>query len=134
MAQPAAQNTLQQIQTLLDRLVQIQLDQTIRTATDKDKRVETIVRNLIDQTTKCDGASVGAVRRWIKDIQIAFEQVDQPFIVRIVTSTVSGTLRYEIEHYLSSRAHDDNLQRHQVPWQDIRDYIYIYCQSSRGKD
>ncbi len=29
MAQPAAQNTLEQIQTSLDRLVQIQQDQTI---------------------------------------------------------------------------------------------------------
>ncbi len=64
---------------------------------------------------------------------MTFEQVDQPFFVRIVTSTVSGTLRYEIEHYLPSQAHDDNLQRHQVPWQDIWDHILTYISTPMSR-
>ncbi len=115
-----AQLNLQQIQDSLEQLVAIQRDAQLRNAA--EHRVESVIRNLTEQTSRCDGTPQQSVRRWVRDIEIVFVQVGQAHIIRIVTSTVTGTLRDEVERFLELRQQNDQV-RQQVPWADIRAHV-----------
>ena len=45
------------------------------------------IRDLIKQTSQCDGSATISVRLWQKEIGLAFDQVGQPNIIQVVTNT-----------------------------------------------
>ncbi len=67
---------------------QIQYDQSTRT-----NAIEKITAKLLKQTTFCDGSSDVATRAWLDDIDLAFQRVGQAYVVDIVSSSVTGSLR-----------------------------------------
>ena len=69
---------------------------------------------------------MAAARRWMRDTEIAMTQVRQGFIVRIITGTISGSLREEIERYVTQRIQQDGLNRNQVPRADIRAHVEAF--------
>ncbi len=117
----AQQQQLTGIQQALDRMVTLQQDVGNRNTA--DNRIESTVRELVKQTTRCEGVPMAAVRRWMRDIEIAMTQVGQGFIVRIITGTISGSLRDEIEQYVTQRIQQYGLNRNQLPWADIRAHV-----------
>ena len=54
------------------------------------------IRDLIKQTSKCDGSATISVRSWLKPIGLAFDQVGQPNIIQVVTNTITVNLRFEV--------------------------------------
>ena len=52
-----------------------------------------IIKTLIYQTSRCDGSSTPAVRLWIREIELAFNQVGQQNIIQIVAKTVIDNFR-----------------------------------------
>ena len=66
----------------------------------KAQRVEQskLTDTLIRQTVFCDGSSAAATRTWLDDISLAFSRVGQ--LIEIASSTVTGSLRKELENFL----------------------------------
>ena len=58
------------------------------------------IRDLIRQTQTCDGSSTSAVRNWIREVTLAFNQVGAASIIEIAYKTVSGPLRFELERFI----------------------------------
>ena len=54
---------------------------------------------------------------------MAMNRVGQKAIIEIVTSTVTGVLRKEIEHYLQETVIRDNIARETIPWAQIRAHV-----------
>ena len=54
-----------------------------------------IVKTLITQTSRCDRSSTPAVRLWLREIELAFNQVGQQNIIQVVTNTVIDNFRFE---------------------------------------
>ena len=81
------------------------------------------IKDLIKQTTTCDGSTTAAVRTWVKEINLAHRQVGDNNIVQVVSKSVTGPLRFEIERYLIETTTARNIVREAVPWDDIRDHI-----------
>ena len=79
---------------------------------------------LIRQTVFCDGSSAAATRTWLDDVSLAFNRVGQLMVIEIASSTVTGSLRKELEHFLQdqvqSQAHD---ARERVHWAILRAHL-----------
>ena len=79
---------------------------------------------LIRQTVFCDGSSAAANRTWLDDVSLAFNRVGQLMVIEIASSTVTGSLRKELEHFLQdqvqSQAYD---ARERVPWAILRAHL-----------
>ncbi len=118
------QQQLAGIQLALDQLVGIQRDVGNRQAV--DGHIQSTVKELIRQTTQSDGTPMSSVRRWMRDIEIAFTQVGQGHIIRIITATVTGSLRDEIERYIQTRLQDDGMVRAGIPWADVRAHVEAF--------
>ena len=73
------------------------------------------VEKLIKQTAWCDGSSTSATRTWLQDIDLAFGRVGHASIIEVVSSTVTGPLRKEIERFISEVIQGDNVIRDAVP-------------------
>ena len=115
---PQVQNPL--AQAIVDGLVQV-------CANDRARRDErSAVTDLVNQTTKCDGLSTAATRNWIREIELAFQRVGQAHIISIVSKTVTGPLRFEIERVITAWIANPNnnlANREVVPWGDLRQHI-----------
>ena len=81
------------------------------------------VKDLIRQTAACDGSSVTAVRTWIREINLALSQVGAHGIVEIVTKTVHGPLRFEVERFIEGAMAANGLARRNIPWDNIRQHV-----------
>ena len=57
------------------------------------------IRDLIRQTSTCDGSKTPNVRLWIEEIGLAYDDVGQAHIIQIVTNTITGNLRFEVAHF-----------------------------------
>ena len=73
------------------------------------------IKSLIQRITTCDGSSTEAVRNWMREVDMALEQVGNGHIIEAVSSTVSGPLRWETEQ--------QHVQRAAVPWPALRDHL-----------
>lgn len=76
---------------------------------------------LQQETTKierCDGADPTLVRRWIKEVQLSLPRLDGPSRIELVTASVYGALRMELEAFLNQQ-----VDRDQTPWDDIRTHV-----------
>lgn len=107
----------QQFQQLTAGLAQQEVDRR----TTQHRREKT--RDLVQQTTKCDGSTTSAVRMWIKEVSLAFNLVGAAGLVEIVTKTISGPLRFEIERFLTNFVAAQVVPRNAVPWNAIRDHV-----------
>ena len=81
------------------------------------------VNKLIKQTAWCDGSSTSATRTWLQDIDLAFGRVGHTSIIKIVSSTVTGPLRKEIERFLDDVIATDQVLRDAVPWAQVRTHV-----------
>ena len=81
------------------------------------------VEKLIKQTAWCDGSSTSATRTWLQDIDLAFGRVGHASIIEVVSSTVTGPLRKEIERFISEVIQGDNVIRDAVPWAQVRAHV-----------
>ena len=81
------------------------------------------IRDLIKQTSQCDGSATISVRLWLKEIGLAFDQVGQPNIIQVVTNTITGNLRFEVARFLSEYTAGNNATRDAVPWGLLREHL-----------
>ena len=81
------------------------------------------IRDLIRQTSQCDGSSTLSVRLWLKEIGLAFDQVGQPNVIQIVANTITGNLRFEVARFLSEYTIGHNIPREAVPWAQLREHL-----------
>ena len=81
------------------------------------------IRDLIRQTSQCDGSSTLSVRLWLKEIGLAFDQVGQLNIIQIVANTITGNLRFEVARFLSEYIIGHNTTREAVPWAQLREHL-----------
>jgi len=121
-----------QIDALLRGFQQIQglktgHDDDTRAARDVNKRQHDDNRrgqdDMVRQTATCSGSPNAAVRQWMTDIQIAFDQLGQRPTIDVVTRTVAGPLRREVQHFLRRQAQDQAIDRLDVPWQQLRQHV-----------
>ena len=75
------------------------------------------------ETATCSGSSNGSVRQWLRDIELAVVRLNNAEVIHVVTRTVSGPLRQEVERYLTQTAAARGIQREAVPWDDVRQHI-----------
>ena len=86
-------------------------------------RTREAIRDLIRQTQNCDGSSTLAVRTWIREVTLAFNQVGHTSIIEIAAKTVSGPFRFELERYIETQINTHNIGRSAFPWADLRDHL-----------
>ena len=107
----------QQFQQLLQGLVQ--QDNERRT----DQGMRNLVRDLVRQTATCDGATTTSMRLWIREIQLAFDQVGAAKIIEIISGTITGPLRFEVERFIGDHIAAHNINCRAVPWADLRNHV-----------
>lgn len=81
---------------------------------------------LIRQTQICCGDSQSAIREWFDEIDLAVPILDDPAsLIRVVTRTISGPLRKEVERFIRECGnHPDNpVAREAVAWNDIKSHV-----------
>ena len=86
------------------------------------------IRDLIRQTQMCDVSTTAAVRNWIREVTLAFNQVGAESIIEIATKTVSGPLRYELERYIEGVIVANQVGRTAILWADLRNHIRLVSQ------
>ena len=90
-------------------------------------RVATVTRDkikaLIRCTTQSDGVTTSQVRDWIKEVNIALDQVGEGHIIEIVAGTVTGPLRWDTERFIAQHIAANNVTRPNVPWPALREHI-----------
>lgn len=94
---------------------------------DKDQ-CRTLVRTLVDLTGKCDGTSPAAIRTWLEEIELIIPQAEgnqgnRDTLLEVVTRTVTGSLRKEIERYIRQQAERHHVERLRVPWIDVKNHV-----------
>ena len=82
-----------------------------------------LVRDLVHKTQTCDGSSTGAVRTWMREVTLAFNQVGAVLIIQVASRTVAGPLRYELERYIETAVTTNGVTRAAIPWPDLRAHI-----------
>ena len=82
-----------------------------------------LVDKLIKQTALCDGSSTTPTRAWLDDIALALNRAGANHIVEIVTSTISGSLRKEVERFIQAHITREGVLRAAVPWDQLRAHI-----------
>ena len=97
------------------------------TQQETDRRAATTrreqVRDLIQQTSKYDGSTTPSVRMWIKEIALAFHLAATQEQIEIVSKTITGPLRFEIERLISMFVAAQNVERNAVPWNAIKHHV-----------
>ena len=83
------------------------------------------IRDLIKQTAVCDGTNTAMVRLWIKEINLAYNQVGDANIIQIVTNTVASSLRFEIERFIDDYIIQNENDRAHVSWPLVRDHVTV---------
>ena len=81
------------------------------------------LRDLIRQTSVCDGTNTAAVRLCIREITLEFKHVGTQYIIQIVTNTVSSHLRFEVERFIESYIDTHHVPRASVDWNALRDHV-----------
>ena len=114
----------QQFAAYNDRLIQLIEDRKAAYAlTDRRNVVEKITAKLLRQTSFADGSSDVSTRTWIDDIDLANSSVGDQHIIGVVTSSITGSLRREVELFIQHDWTVNNIAREAVPWLAIRDHV-----------
>ena len=64
-----------------------------------------------------------STRIWLDDIDLAFNRVGDNNIINIVTSSITGSLRKEVELYIREFMTACHVAREEVPWPEIREHV-----------
>ena len=96
---------------------------TARQNADRSRRNHNLRDALVKQTTQCDGETTTAVRVWVKEVNLALQQVVPAEVVTVVTRTVTGPLRWEVERFINQYMATHNVARPLVPWAAIETHI-----------
>ena len=79
---------------------------------------------LIRQTVFCDGSSASATRAWLDDVSLAYGRIGQSCIMERASSTVTGSLRKELERFLHEQLESGIYNsRDVVPWAVLRVHV-----------
>lgn len=60
---------------------------------------------------------------WIKEVNLAIRQLVPADVVELVTRTITGPLRWEVERFIDQYIALNNVQRAAVPWADIETHV-----------
>ena len=112
-----AQHLQQLLQGLVQGLAQQEVDRRA------NQNIRDLIQDLVRQTTVCDWSSTSSVRNWIREATLAFNQVGVGHIIELVSKTVTGPLRFELEWYIDNYMQTNNVARAAVPWNDIRIHL-----------
>ena len=82
-----------------------------------------LVRYLVHQTQTCDGSSTAAVRTWIREVTLAYDQVGAALVIQVASRSVAGPLRYELERYIETAVATNNVARAAIPWPDLHAHV-----------
>ena len=111
----------QQCATYHENLLQINEDRKAAAALiDRRNVVEKVTAKLLKQTTFADGSSDVSTRTWIDDMDLAHSRVGDQHITDIVTSSVTGSLRKEVELFIQNARTENNVDHEAVPWMAMR--------------
>ena len=82
------------------------------------------LKALIKQTTVCDGSSTSAVRVWMKEVELSQNQLSPAHVIELVSQTVNGALRWELERYLKDYVEThSSVARDAVPWTELKEHL-----------
>ena len=89
---------------------------------------------LIKQTSLCDGTDAVTTRTWLQDIALAAHRAPVTQLIEIVTSTISGCLRTEVERFIQAYVTREQVVRSDVPWAQLRAHIVqsFLCVDEQG--
>jgi len=80
---------------------------------------ERAIQREADRITKCDGLEPSRVRDWMKEVELAqVPRHDNAFRIQVITSTVTGAFRRELENYLAQQPNRLN-----VAWPAIKGHL-----------
>ena len=114
----------QQFAVYDDRLIQLIEDRkAVYVLTDRRNVVEKITAKLLRQTSFAVGSSDFSTRTWIDDIDLANSRVGDQHIIDVVTSSITGSLRKEVELFIQNAWTVNNIARKAVPWLESRDHV-----------
>ena len=97
--------------------------ETARQNVATSKRRQDVRQALVKQTACCDGSTTAAVRVWIKEINLSIRQVAPADVLNVVTRTITGPLRWEVERFIDQYMGANNVARNLVPWADIETHV-----------
>ena len=81
------------------------------------------VKDLIRQTTTCDGTTTASVRLWIREVTLAYNRLGANHVIEITTKTVTGPLRFQVERFIEKFRTANNVSRATIPWTHLREHI-----------
>ena len=111
----------QQFATFHENLLQSNEDRKATAALiDHRNVVEKVTAKLLKHTNFADGSSDVSTRAWIDDMDLAHSRVGDQHIIDIVTSSVTGSLRKEVELFIQNVWTANNVAREAVPWMAMR--------------
>ena len=85
------------------------------------------IEHLIKQTSIVDGSVPAHVRRWFQEIDLTipltvnFQTLG--VTIQIAARTVTGQMRIDIEHWIAQFMQLNAVNRDNVPWVNLRDYL-----------
>ena len=83
-----------------------------------------VVKDLIKQTSVCDGSCPSLVRQWFDEVELTIPRAGGGAdTIAIASSTVRGSLRKELERFLNVVHQRDGIQREAVPWNALREHL-----------
>ena len=95
----------QQFLLYTERMLRVFQDRTEAYETsDRIQVMDGITNKILKQTSFSDGSSTISTRMWIDDIDLAFNQVGEQTIINIITSSITGSLRKEVELFIREAA------------------------------
>ena len=105
----------------IDRIAQ----ENRQTAQQAAQRLELskLLAKVIRQTSFADGHSAPATRVWLDEIQLAQNRLGPNHTIEVATSTVTGSLRREIELFIHNKEVVDKVDRNAIPWEEVRAHI-----------
>lgn len=85
-------------------------------------------KSLIKQTVPCDGSIPSQVRAWMADIDLCItqcsgQQARPESLHNVITRTITGSLRRDIERYLDGACNQQQCLRHEISWDQIRRHV-----------
>jgi hypothetical protein len=83
------------------------------------------VKQLIDATTKVDGASAPALRQWFREVEMTIPLTGGGALtIEIATRTITGSLRLETERWIVAQGQlQPPVLRNHIAWADLRAHL-----------
>ena len=129
------EDALQRALVALEGGIQAQRDEPLQLRTNEHGRedqrraaitAKEIKVGAIKQTDRCDGTSTASIRKWLNDMDMAIPVVGAQGIVAVISHTVGGPLRAEVERYIATQAaFAAPIARAAIPWEDLRTYLVL---------